>query len=134
MGKVIERVKMWNVWEEEQIKEGRSLPLEVEAIIDTGATRVLLPIDLVKRLGLKFSGRTKVRYADGRIEEKDVAFGLRIEILGRDTESMVVIEKEGVKPLLGQIVLEDTDLLVDCKTGKVIPNPASPDMPLLEEL
>ncbi|MEW6679933.1 MAG: retropepsin-like aspartic protease [bacterium] len=57
---------MWNVWEEEQIKEGRSLPLEVEAIIDTGATQVLLPVDLVKRLGLKFSGRTKVRYAEGR--------------------------------------------------------------------
>ncbi|MEW6102707.1 MAG: retroviral-like aspartic protease family protein [bacterium] len=134
MGKVIEKVRMWNVWEEEQIKEGRSLPLEVEAIIDTGATQVLLPIDLVKRLGLKFSGRTKVRYADGRIEEKDVALGLRIEILGRDTISRVIIEKEGAKPLLGQIVLEDTDLLVDCKTGKVIPNPASPDMPLLEEL
>jgi len=134
MGRVIEKVKMWNVWEEEQIKEGTSSPLEVETIIDTGATQVLLPIDLVERLGLKLSGRTKVKYADGRIDEKDVAFGLRIEILGRDTECRVIIEKEGVKPLLGQIVLEDTDLLVDCRRGKLIPNPASPDMPLLEEL
>jgi hypothetical protein len=48
MGKVIEKVKMWNVWEEERIKEGKSLPLEVEAVIDTGATQVLLPTDLVK--------------------------------------------------------------------------------------
>jgi clan AA aspartic protease len=134
MGKVIEKVKMWNVWEEEKIKEGKSLPLEVEVIVDTGATQVLLPADLVKRLRLKPSGKTRVKYADGRIEEKEVAFGLRIELLGRNTECRAIIEKEGVKPLIGQIVLEDTDLLVDCKTGKLIPNPASPDMPLLEEL
>ncbi|MEW6006674.1 MAG: hypothetical protein AB1595_00745 [bacterium] len=76
---MIEKVKMWNVWEEERIKEGRSLPLEVETIIATGATQVLLPVDLVKRLGLKFSGRTRIRYADGRIEEKDMALGLRRE-------------------------------------------------------
>jgi predicted aspartyl protease len=88
----------------------------------------------VCRLGLKPSGKTKVKYADGRIEEKEVAFGLRIELLGRNTECRAIIEKEGAKPLIGQIVLEDTDLLVDCKTGKLIPNPASPDMPLLEEL
>ena len=134
MGKVIEKVRMWNIWEEEEIKTGKVSPIEVEVLIDTGATQVLLPADLVKRLKLRPSGKTRVKYADGKIKERDVALGLRIEILGRDTVTRVIVEKEGVTHLLGQIVLEDTDLLVDCRSGKVIPNPASPDMPLLEEL
>ncbi|MBI5525979.1 MAG: clan AA aspartic protease [Deltaproteobacteria bacterium] len=134
MGKVVEKVRMWNVWDEEKVTGGTAPSLEVEVLVDTGATQVLLPRDLVKKLGLRPHGRTRVRYADGRVAERDVAIGLRVEIAGRDTETRVIVEDEGVRPLLGQIVLEDTDLLVDCRAGKVIPNPASPDMPMLEEL
>ncbi|MDI6641450.1 MAG: hypothetical protein QME68_03955 [Elusimicrobiota bacterium] len=37
-------------------------------------------------------------------------------------------------PLLGQIVLEDLDIWIDSKNGKLMPNPESPDMPMLDEL
>ncbi len=39
------------------MKEGKLSPFEVEVFIDTGATQVLLPKDLVKRLGLGFLGK-----------------------------------------------------------------------------
>jgi clan AA aspartic protease len=124
---------MWNIWDEDDIKAGKVSPIEVDVLIDTGATQALLPQDIVKRLKLKTSGKTRVKFADGMVGEKDVALGLRIEILGRDAETKVIVTDEGVTPLLGQFVLEDTDLLVDCEHGKLIPNPASPDMPMYEE-
>jgi hypothetical protein len=34
--------------------------------------------------------------------------------------------------LIGQTVLEKTDLLVDCLHGKLVPNPAHPDQPILK--
>jgi clan AA aspartic protease len=134
MGKVFVKVRMWNIWDEEKIQSGELTPIEVEALVDTGATQVLLPESLVRQLRLRPSGKTRVKYADGRVEEREVALGLRIEILGRDTVTRVVVEREGATPLLRQMVLEDTDLLVDCRAGKIIPNPASPEMPMLEEL
>jgi hypothetical protein len=56
MGKVIEKVKFRNVFEPDKF-------VEVEALIDTGATSVVLPKDLVNKLGLRKVGETKVRYA-----------------------------------------------------------------------
>lgn len=50
------------------------------------------------------------------------------EILGRETcEDAYVV---GDEVLIGQTTLETTDLRVDCKNQKVIPNPAHPDGPV----
>ena len=43
-------------------------------------------------------------------------------------------EVGGSEPLVGQIVLEALDLIVDPITKTVIPNPRSPDMPMTEIL
>jgi hypothetical protein len=32
--------------------------------------------------------------------------------------------------LIGQVILEKLDLLVDCKNQRLIPNPAHPDYPV----
>jgi len=45
MGKVIERVKITNVFEP-------SKSIEIDALIDTGVTMVVLPQDIVSELGL----------------------------------------------------------------------------------
>ena len=43
------------------------------------------------------------------------------------------VEPKGA-PLVGQIVLEQLDLIVDPNTKKVILNPKSPDTPMVEVL
>jgi len=43
----------------------------------------------------------------------------------------VIGEEEGSQPLIGQVVLEVLDLIVDPKTRKLIPNPASPETPMI---
>jgi clan AA aspartic protease len=102
---------------------------EVRVLVDTGATSLFLPQDLVETLGLKTLGRTRVVYADEREEERDIAGMVIVRVAGRETRVECVVGPPGCEPLLGQVVLELTDLLVDCKNQRLVPNPDSPYMP-----
>ena len=55
-----------------------------------------------------------------------------IEIMGRSASVKAIIEPNGKKLLIGQIPLEYMDLHIDCKNEKLIVNPESPDVPLVE--
>jgi hypothetical protein len=44
----------------------------------------------------------------------------------------VLAENEGSQALIGQIVLERLDLIIEPSTKKLIPNPRSPEMPMIE--
>jgi clan AA aspartic protease len=127
MGKVIEKVKLTSLFDPTKKKE-------VEAVIDTGATMLVLPQDVVDELGLRRIGERKVRYANNQVQLKPVYRGVILELKGRDGIFDVLAEVEGSEPLVGQIVLEALDLIVDPITKTVIPNPRSPDMPMTEIL
>jgi len=75
MGKVVEKVKLTSLFEPEK-------SLEVEAVIDTGATMVVLPMDIVEELGLRKMREVKVRYANNKVETKPI-YGVNIELKGR---------------------------------------------------
>jgi clan AA aspartic protease len=98
---------------------------ETEALIDTGATRSVLPPAVADRLGLFRLGHTVAKYADGRFEEVDVTEALTIEILGRDMATTAMVLGEQI--LLGVTVLEELDLLVDWNRQRLIPHPDRPD-------
>ena len=51
---------------------------------------------------------------------------------GRAGEFNVLVEPEFSQPPVGQIILEQLDLIVDPSTRKVIPDPRSPEMPMVE--
>ena len=127
MEKVIEKVRVTNVFEP-------SKSVEIEAVIDTGATMVVLPQDIVDKLGLKKIRDTKVRYANNKTELKLVYGIVTIEIKGRAGNFDVLAEEKGSQPLIGQVVLEVLDLVVDPRTRTLIPNPLSPDTPMVEIL
>jgi len=127
MGKVVEKVKLTSLFEPEK-------SVEVDAIIDTGATMLVLPQDVIEELGLRKIGERRVRYANNQIQIKSVYRGVILELKGRDGIFDVLGEVEGSEPLVGQIVLEALDLIVDPITKTVIPNPRSPDMPMTEIL
>jgi hypothetical protein len=65
---------------------------------------------------------------------KPVYRGVILEVKGRDGIFDVLAEVEGSAPLIGQIVLEALDLVVDMSAKTVIPNPRSPDIPMVEIL
>ena len=127
MGKVIAKVKMTNLFEP-------ATSIEVEAIIDTGATMLVLPEDIVEGLHLRRMRSVNVRYANNKTEMKSIYGVVTVEIQGRAGEFDVLAEDKGSQPLVGQIVLEQLDLIVDPGARKVTPNPRSPDMPMVEIL
>jgi len=139
MGKVTTRVRVTNQNDVENVRRGLAPPesvrsLEVDALVDTGATLMALPSDLCERLGLAPEGTRKVRYADGRVAEIPWVASVRIEIVGRTTVCEALVEAVGTAPLIGQIPLEAVDLVVDSRSREVRVNPASPDAPLLDLL
>jgi clan AA aspartic protease len=135
----MQKIKLVNSHDEENVRRGLARPedvraVEIEALVDTGATTLVLPADVVEQLGLAEAGRRKVRYANGQVAEVPWVGGIRITILGRDTITNAMVEAPGTMPLIGQMQLEELDLLVDPKSRELRVNPASPDAPLLDLL
>jgi predicted aspartyl protease len=93
----------------------------IQGVVDSGATKLVLPESVVKRLGLPSGDKIQVRYADGRRLEREGAEGVYVQLLGRHGTFTAIVEPRRKTALLGAIVLEDLDLLVDCTAQRVIP-------------
>ncbi len=112
---------------EDQVRRER-----VEVVVDSGAVMLVLPQDLVEALGLPTLRKAIVAYADERKEERNVAGVVSVKVAGRSVETSCVVGPPGSEPLLGQIVLEEADLLVDCANRRLVPRPESPYLPTLK--
>ncbi len=108
--------------------------VEKEVLVDTGATMLTVPGEVVDELGLTRGRFITASYADGSKKMRQIARGINIEIMGREAEVECVVEVRGTQILLGQIPLEAMDLIVDPKTGKLMPRLESLDMPLIDIL
>jgi predicted aspartyl protease len=67
--------------------------------------------------------RLKVKYADGRVERKEVYGVVQLKLKGRVGNFDVLAGNEEAQPLIGQMVLERLDLIIEPSTRKLIPNP-----------
>ena len=137
MGRVVTKLKITNHADTVNVRTGlvqadAVRAIEIEALVDTGATMLALPEDVVRSVGAEPQGTRRVRDARGITIEVPWVGGLLIEILGREMTCDALVIPEGATPLIGQIPLEGLDLIVDPKTREVRVNPASPDMPLLD--
>ena len=135
----METVKLTNDYDFALAEAGSLDPSKVrsttiEALVDTGATMLMLPADVAERLGFPVRGQRKVRYADDRIESVPWVVGVKIEIRGREAIVSALVGPRGSTPLSGQIPLEEMDFVVDPKSRELRPNPASPDAPVLDLL
>lgn len=134
MGVVRVQVKLTNAVDEELVNRGLlNLSLlrvyEAQALVNSGATRTVLPSSVVQHLGLRIRGQEIAKYADGRQEAVGLTGPVIIELFGRETIEAAMVTGDEV--LVGQTVLETLDFLVDCKNQRLIPNPANPDQPVL---
>jgi predicted aspartyl protease len=94
---------------------------EVDGIVDSGAAHVVLPQAAMDALGLPESWRAKTRYADGSTKERPVIKNVSITLCGRESVFSAVIEPGRTDALIGAIVMEELDLIVDCVTGQLLP-------------
>jgi len=115
------------------LETGKVRTEKVKVLADSGCTILALPQDLVERLGLTIKREgVIVTYADERKETRPVAGTLTVRVGDRSMETDCVVNPPASEPLLGQIILERLDLLVDCKEGKLVPRPESPYLPMLK--
>ena len=130
MGAVRVTAKLTNAADESLVRRGLLPPhevrtCEVDALVDTGAVRTVLPQEIVSRLGLEIHGQLVAQYADGRSEAVNLTEPVRVEVAGRNTADEAIVLGDEV--LIGQTILEKLDLFVDCDGRRLIPNPAHPD-------
>ena len=98
---------------------------KIQGMVDTGATQLVLPEAVVKRLGLPLGSTVNVRYADGRKARRRRVDGVSVQLLGRDGVFTAICEPKRETALVGAIVLEDLDLLVNCVAQQVVPRDPS---------
>jgi clan AA aspartic protease len=93
----------------------------VSGLVDTGATRLVLPAAAAEALGLPEVGSVGVRYADGRQTRRTAVGDAEVEIGGRSSVFTAVVEPNRTEALIGAIVLEELDFVVDCIAQKLVP-------------
>lgn len=139
VGEVRVELEIENAFDRELARLGHVTPdqvrsARVRAVADTGAVMLVLPQEVVEALGLQEVDKAIVTYADGRKEERPIASAVTVRVGNRSALVECVVGQPNTEPLLGQIVLERMDLLVDCSQQKLVPRPESPYLPLLNLL
>lgn len=94
----------------------------LKGVVDPGASRLVLPLAVVKELGLPIrKSKVKVRYADGRRTLRQEADRARVYLQGRDGAFTAIVEPKRETALIGALVLEDLDFLVDSRKERLVP-------------
>ena len=93
-----------------------------DALVDTGATGLCLPMPLIEQLGLTPIKMTRARAATGIIDRM-LYSAVQFTILERTSLMQITDLPEGSLVLVGHMVLEHLDLCLDIKKG-LIYNPA----------
>lgn len=136
MGKVIVKIKVTNqsdlVVRSRKLSTAKPREVEVEALVDTGATRLYLKRSVISALGLEKMD-TIITHTTNGPATRTVYEPVRLEVQGRSGDFNVVDVGDTVPNLLGQIPLEYLDFVVDSKNCTLIPNPAHGDKQMSEE-
>ncbi len=103
------------------LQEDKVRRLTISGVVDSGATRLVLPEKVVKHLGLPVKGKVKVRYANNQTARRDAVKEAHVQLLGRDGVFTAVVEPKRRTALIGAIVLEDLDFVVDCTQQRLVP-------------
>jgi clan AA aspartic protease len=135
MGEVKVKIKLTNNTDTVMAQRGlipkdQIRSIELEGIVDSGAVSLTMPSHVVELLGLARKFKQVAQYADGRLEEVDVTEPVTLEIMNRQTDENALVLGDEI--LIGQTILEKTDLLVDCTRQQLLPNPAHPNQPVMK--
>ncbi|QPN56379.1 clan AA aspartic protease [Synechococcus sp. CBW1107] len=103
-------------------------PVDVQALVDTGAVHLCIPEHLVIQLQLRELERREVVLADGH--RRSVPYVGPVEIRFRNRRCFTGAMVLGDEVLVGAIPMEDMDLVLRPQLQSVDVNPESPNIPL----
>jgi predicted aspartyl protease len=96
--------------------------LEVQALVDTGATLVGLPSSDIAHLGLR-PVRQRRAHTAARVVAQQIYSVVRVTVQGRDCPVEVMELHDGSPALLGQLALEALDFWIDMTNRRLTGNP-----------
>ena len=129
MGKVLVTALVENLEDLFAAENGLLPPEQVrrvevtDALIDSGATGLLVPSRMIEQLGLKHSRIRQATTVGGKIP-LNVYRAARLTINGRDCISDVTEVSDDLPVLIGQVPLELMDWVIDMRGQRLIGNPA----------
>lgn len=106
--------------------------VELEAKVDTGATLLVLPESTALHFNFPKIRKQIVKYANEETAERDIVWGVEVEVCQRKGVFEAIVQPEKKYALLGAIVRETLDLIVDPRGLQIYPNPRSPSLPMAE--
>ena len=130
MGMVYAKLKLLNagdvvLFKRGMLEEDKIRQLDVNAMVDPGATTIVLPEGVAERLGLDYVQMRDVELADGVPQKAKIVGPVEIRFDGRLCVANAVVL--GNEVLLGSIPMEEMDVVVDPKRRSLIVNPEHPD-------
>ena len=135
MGRVLAEVRIENIRdlyaaEEGRLEEAKVRRVEV-ALVDTGATTLALPTNLIAQLGINKVAEKQATSSQGTAPVS-IYEAVRLSWEDRFCTVDVVEVPDEVPVLIGQIPLEMMDLVVDLQGRRLVGNPAHGGEQILE--
>jgi predicted aspartyl protease len=126
MGRFSVEVELANNKDVDRAEDGLISPdkvrrVRIRGVVDSGAARLVIPAAVAQQLGLEEVGTAKVRYADGHTSERSIVKGIHFAYGGRQSVFNAIVEPARESVLIGAIVLEDLDFLIDCLGQRLVP-------------
>jgi clan AA aspartic protease len=103
-------------------------PVEVDALVDSGAINLCIPEGLKAQLGLKTRRVRTAEMADGSTVEVDIVAPVTVVFENRETTTTAMVI--GNEVLLGAIPMQDMDVLIDPRNERLILPPDRPNFAL----
>ncbi len=128
MGKVFVTAKLENLEDLYRVNQGTLAPDKVrgvevtDALIDCGATGLLVPKRMIAQLGLQPLRTRPSRTIAGQVA-LPIFRAVRLTVQGRDCISDVAEIPDQFSVVIGQVPLELMDWIIDPKGGRLIGNP-----------
>ena len=103
------------------------LPVELDALVDTGALMLCIPQSVAYQLELEELDKRPVTIADGSSHQVPYVGPIRVDFENRFcfVGALVI----GDETILGAVPMEDMDLIVHPASQKLMANPLHPNKP-----
>ena len=126
MGEVVASMDLENAGDREVVGQGLRdestvRRTTVDGVVDTGSVMLMLPENVVSRLGLRTLRQVVVTYADERRETRQVAGPVTVQIGNRFMITECVVGPPLSEPLIGRIVMTVLDFVADSANRTLAP-------------
>jgi clan AA aspartic protease len=133
MGKIFANITLINtrdiiIADEGFIDESKIRAMNLNILVDTGAYNLAVNEQIANQLGLVKLTKQAFTLVDGTEQILDIVGPVDIVFENRETTCRAVLLPGDTEPLLGQIPLEDMDVILLPLEEKMIVNPKSPYM------